>query len=171
MVYNSESSWLDNINTIDYKEDLSDIIEVAVNDALNDIKNKFGSINWQWGKVNQPSYRHVLYGKKINCLINGLNVGPIERVGSNSGININEFNYTEDFDVVSGTALRKIFDLSDMNIGYTGLPTGQSGLARSEHYSDQSDLFKDHTFHKIEFNKDKIVNSDKYSKLVLYPTE
>lgn len=171
VLYNSKSSWLDNINTIDYNENLSDIIDAAVDNTLNEIQTKFGSANWQWGEVNQPSYKHVLSDRTLTFFINGFNVGPVVRKGSNSSVSISEYNYTEYFDVVSGRALCRIFDLSDMSISYSILSSGQSGLPKSPYYSDQVELFSQHEFREIEFNSENIVNNDRYQKLILYPTE
>ena len=49
------------------------------------------------------------------------------------------------------------------------LPTGQSGLHNSPHYSDQASLYHEGKYRVTNFNKDYIVNSPDFEYLTLIP--
>lgn len=168
---NNESSWLDDINTLDYKETLSDVILNSVDGAIKEITRKYGTTNLKWGDVSKSKYKHILGQKRITNFLHNLNLGPFPAYGSNSNLNINEFDYSQNFQQVSGSVLRKIYDMSDTNLSYSIMPTGQSGLPRSLHYSDQVDLFTNKSFRVVEFSEESIRSSNKYQKLTLIPRQ
>jgi len=169
---NPESNWLDDIRTPNQKESLSDIVIKSIDDAIEKIHTKHGVSNWQWGNVSTREYKHTVgNNRKFLNLVNRLNIGPFPAEGSTSNININEFDYSQNFNQITGVAIRRIFDLSDMSTSYSILPTGQSGLPNSPHYSDQVELFTNHQFRKIELNEENIRNNSKYQKLTLIPSK
>ncbi len=170
---NSESGWIDDIKTVNYQESLIEIVVKSVNEAISEIEENFGEniITWQWGKVNTKTYKHILSERSIIAKLFNLNIGPFDGYGSNSNLNVSEYNFDNSYNQISGTSIRRIFDLSDMNTSYSTLPTGQSGLPKSVHYNDQVELFNKHSFHQIEFDETAIRNSDQYQKLVLCPAK
>ena len=170
---NSESGWIDDIKTVNYQESLIEIVVKSVNEAISEIEEDFGEniITWQWGKVNTKTYKHILYERSIIAKLFNLNIGPFDGYGSNSNLNVSEYNFDNSYNQISGTSIRRIFDLSDMNTSYSILPTGQSGLPKSVHYADQVELFNIHKFRKIEFDETAIRTSDQYQKLVLCPAK
>ncbi len=170
---NSESNWIDDIKTVGYQESLIEIVIKSVDEALSEIVKDFGEniITWQWGKRNTKTYKHILHIRSIIARLFNLNIGPFDGYGSNSNFNVSEYNFDNSYNQISGTSIRRIFDLSDMNTSYSILPTGQSGLPKSVHYADQVELFNNQSFRKIEFDETAIRNSNQYQKLVLYPTE
>jgi acyl-homoserine lactone acylase PvdQ len=170
---NSESSWIDDIKTVDYQENLAEIVIKSVDEAISEIEKDFGEniITWQWGKRYTKTYKHILHERSIIAKLFNLNIGPFDGYGSNSNFNVSEYNFDNSYNQISGINIRRIFDLSDMNTSYSILPTGQSGLPKSVHYTDQVELFNKHSFRKIEFDETAIRNSNQYQKLVLYPAE
>lgn len=168
---NSKSSWLDDINTIDHEEDIVVIVQKAFNEALIDIKKQYGNTNWQWGEANQKTYKHILGNKKITNFIHGFNIGPFLGEGSISNNILNEFNYANGFQQISGIVLQTIYDLSDMSTSYSIIPTGQSGLPKSPNYSDQIEIYSNKSFRKTEFVDNNTLSSDKYQKIILYPSK
>ncbi len=173
MLTNSESSWIDDIKTVGYQESLNEIVIKSVDEALSEIEKDFGEniITWQWGKRNTKTYKHILHKRSIIAKLFNLNIGPFDGYGSNSNLNVNEYNFDNSYNQIYGTSIRRIFDLSDMNTSYSILPTGQSGLPKSIHYADQAEHFNKHNFRMIEFDETAIRNSPQYQKLVLYPVE
>jgi penicillin amidase len=119
--------------------------------------------------VSKRKYEHILGNKMITNFLHNLNLGPFPTDGSNSNLNINEFDYSENFRQISGSVLRKTYDLSDSNLSYSIMPTGQSGLPNSLHYSDQLELYSSNLFRVVEFSEDSIRSSNKYQKLTLLP--
>jgi acyl-homoserine lactone acylase PvdQ len=170
---NDDSSWIDDIKTVSYQEKLIEIVIKSIDEAINEIENDFGKniLNWQWGKAHTKTYKHVLYNNTVVARLFNLNIGPFASYGSNSNLNVSRYDFDNSYDQVSGISIRRIFDLSDMTTSYSILPTGQSGLPKSVHYADQVELFKKHSFRKIEFDETAIRNSDQYQKLVLCPAK
>jgi len=156
---NSESSWIDNIKTVNHRETLAEIIQKSVDDALVEIEKKYGTNvqNWRQAKTNTIIYKHTLYKKPFFAELFNLSV--------KSGKTYNSQGQTSDL------AIRRIFDLSDININYSALPTGQSGLPKSIHYDDQKELFREYKFRRIESDEATIRSSNQYKKLILYPSE
>lgn len=173
MLNNSEASWIDDIKTVSHQETLTEIVIKSVAEALSEIENNFGEniLTWHWGKVNTKTYKHILSERSLIDRLFKLSIGPFAGSGSNSNFNVSEYNFDNSYDQISGISVRRIFDLSDMNISYSILPTGQSGLPRSVHYTDQVELFKNHSFRKIEFDETVIRSSGQYQKLILCPAE
>lgn len=173
MLNNSEASWIDDIKTVSHQETLTEIVIKSVAEALSEIENNFGEniLTWHWGKVNTKTYKHILSERSLIDRLFKLSIGPFAGSGSNSNFNVSEYNFDNSYDQISGISVRRIFDLSDMNISYSILPTGQSGLPRSVHYTDQVELFKNHSFRKIEFDETVIRSSSQYQKLILCPAE
>ena len=60
---------------------------------------------------------------------------------------------------------RKELDFSNFDNGYSILPTGQSGLFRSQHYDDQTEMYNAGEFKPFRFSYDAI-NDTKSSKLI-----
>ena len=154
---NAETSWIDNIKTVDHKENLVEIVIKSVDEAINEIKKDYGNNIYNLQLANSKTYKHILHKKSVIAKLFNLNIEVDTGYGS--------CNH------VSETSLRRIFDLSDMNTSYSILPAGQSGLPKSVHYGDQADMFNNRGFRKVEFDETTIRNSDKYQKLVLYPAE
>jgi penicillin amidase len=168
---NNESSWIDDIKTTDYQENLVELVTRSVDEALVEIEKDFGKnpLNWQWGNTNFKTYKHILDERSIIAKLFNLNVGPFGGYGSVSNINFSEYTYDNTYNQISGASIRRIFDLSDMSTSYSILPTGQSGLPKNAHYADQAEMFNKYNFRKIEYDETAMRNSDQYQKLVLCP--
>jgi len=168
---NSEISWIDDIRTVDYKESLSEIIKNSVEDALSENNKTFNgpSMNGSSGDARTVTTKHILYKRAILAKIFNLNIGPNNV--SRRNISLKENNTDSSSNQKYGVSIQRLFDLSNMNTSYSILPTGQSGLPKSVHYSDQVEQFNQNKFRKIEFDETAIRNSNQYQKLVLCPVE
>jgi penicillin amidase len=60
-----------------------------------------------------------------------------------------------------------VIDFSDIENSVSILPTGQSGVQSSPHYSDQAALYNNNKFRKMKLNKEEIVKTS--TKLVFNP--
>ena len=65
--------------------------------------------------------------------------------------------------------MRRLVDLNDLNNTKSILPTGQSGLPRSNHYSDQVQMYNSGMYRNVLFTKDSIVSNNNYKRLLLIP--
>lgn len=163
---NPDSAWLDDINTIDFRENLKDIAGIAIKKAIAELKNKYGTLFFQWGNVEPPIFTHVLASINAGRGSKNFNVGPTQRYMSS----FNEIIYDEDLTPKSTLVLRKIYDLNDLNTVYSILPTGQSGLPDSPHYADQLEMYLKNELRSVKINVDTIRENNKYHKLILYPS-
>ncbi|MEE8340667.1 MAG: penicillin acylase family protein, partial [Candidatus Neomarinimicrobiota bacterium] len=168
-----ESGWIDDIKTVNYQEDLTDIVIKSVNEVINELEIELGgnSITGAGTIANTKIYKHILYERPIFAKIFKLNIGSNENAGLISNLTVGGHSAIKTYNQSSGISLRRIFDLSDLSTSYSILPTGQSGLPKSVHYADQAELFNTNKFRKIEFDEATIRNNDQYQKLVLCPVK
>lgn len=169
VIRNPESSWIDDINTINYTEATAEIVNKAIENSLTEIMSKYGNKKYQWGKVNPPSFKHILANKRISNVFADFDTKSIPRKNSNEGRIVQEFIYDEDFTPTSTAVMTKMFDLSDPNVIYSRLAPGQSGNPASPHYSDQIDLYINESLRKINTSEDVIRTNDSFKHLILYP--
>ena len=65
--------------------------------------------------------------------------------------------------------MRRIVDFEDLNSTQFVLPTGQSGLHNSPHYSDQASLYHDGEYRTTYFDEAYIRKAENFKKLSLVP--
>ena len=65
--------------------------------------------------------------------------------------------------------MRRIVNFDNLNETYMVIPTGQSGLYNSKHYSDQAHLFHSGKYRKTWFNESHIRSSEDFDRLILIP--
>ncbi len=139
---NEHSVWWDNIKT-KTKETRTDIFNRAFSETSVALKNQLGDdlSQWKWGRVHQLTHIHPIGRKEPFDAY--FNVGPFPMHGSNEVVDKEAFVYNENgiYPVVSGPALRFIFDLAHPDEALSVIPTGQSGNVMSPHYKDQAQLF------------------------------
>ena len=123
-----------------------------------------------WGRLHILSHNHSIGGAMpFLDRIFGFNVGPFENGGSSTTINNGEYSLSAPFRQVVGASFRRIVNLSDMNRTQFILPTGQSGLPGSPHYSDQADLYNSGRYRTTLMDETAIRNSG-FRKLLLVPS-
>ena len=130
--------WVDNVKTVK-KETLNDIVNKSFEDAFIFLKDKYGNPSeLMWGDVHQVTYEHNLDADPLVQRLINFSVGPFPMAGS---------------------------EMTPRDNGFSILPTGQSGLFRSKHYRDQTEMYNRGEFKPFMFTYDAI-NSSKSSKLV-----
>ena len=67
--------------------------------------------------------------------------------------------------------MRRIVDFSDLNKTKSILPTGQSGLQKSTHYSDQASMYHSGRYRTIKFDERLIKRDNTMRKLILIPSK
>ena len=170
LISNNNSVWWDNITT-DIKETRTDIFTTAYDSAIVALNAELGenSEDWIWERVHTVEYEHFI-GKGIKPLAKVFNVGPYGVWGGKQVLNQISYSINKDgkYKSTSGPAMRTIIDFSDVeNKSYSIIPTGQSGVFMSKHYSDQAEMYNQGKYRKQMMNKDEII--DKSEKLVLKP--
>ena len=165
------SSWVDDIKTSNYIESLDEIIILSFKEGLKELESILGPsiAGWWWGRLHTLTHNHSIGNASplLDRFFN-FNVGPFESQGSSTTLNNGEYSLSAPFNRVVGPSFRRIVDLSNMNNTLFILPTGQSGLPTSLHYSDQAELYNSGTYRKVLMDE-KIIRNSKFRKLTLMP--
>lgn len=157
--------WVDNVLT-DEQETLNDIVNKSFHDAHVFLAENYGNPkDLSWGQVHQVTYRHRLDKDPLVKRLINFSVGPYPMAGSGMTPRAASYSVSEPFNVRAGSSMRRVIDFSNFDNGFSILPTGQSGLFRSKHYDDQTDMYNKGKFKSFMFTFDAI-NSSKSSKLV-----
>jgi len=171
ILFEGNSSWIDDITTRDKIETLHDIIKKAIHNGINDIENYVGPNinNWQWGRAHSLTHEHKLGSSKILDWIFGFNIGPYFSGGSDKSPNAGGYSFNDPYKQIAGASMRRIVNFDNLNETYMVIPTGQSGLYNSKHYSDQAHLFHSGKYRKTWFNESHIRSSEDFDRLILIP--
>jgi penicillin amidase len=166
---NQNSPWWDNIATKNKKETRSEIVTKSFQQAIASLEKQLGSDTnaWTWNRVHIVEHQHPI--GQVAALKKYFNVGPFEMSGSNEVINNLFFDYSDakQYIIKGGPSSRRVIDFSDIENSVSILPTGQSGVQSSPHYSDQAALYNNNKFRKMKLNKEEIVKTS--TKLVFNP--
>ena len=165
-VFDGEATlWVDNVVT-EKKETLNDIVNKSFHDAHVFLAENYGNPkDLSWGQVHQVTYRHRLDKDPLVKRLINFSVGPYPMAGSGMTPRAASYSVSEPFNVRAGSSMRRVIDFSNFDNGYSILPTGQSGLFRSQHYDDQTDMYNAGKFKPFKFSYDAI-NDTKSSKLI-----
>ena len=159
LIKNSNSPWWDDITTKDKTETEAEIIEKAFQKTVSELEIQFKTeiTDWHWEKVHSLSLNHIFDSQPIIGKI--LNVGTFF-IGSGEEV-INNMAYTPNkegvYAVSFGPSARRIIDFSDIENSQSILPTGQSGVISSPHYSDQTSLYINGEWRKMIMKKENIL--------------
>ncbi len=170
-IKNNASVWWDNVNTKDKKETRKEIFSAAFDSAVVCLEKELGNNpeDYKWKDVHTVEYQHFI-GRSSSFFAKLFNVGQFGVWGGRQVINNINFNLSKDgkYHVKSGPSMRIIIDFSDIENSVSIIPTGQSGVFMSKHYSDQAEMYNNGQFRKQMMNKKEIISVCK-DKLVLKP--
>jgi penicillin amidase len=170
---NSQSSVGDDVTTPGKVETMDEILRKSLVEGVRDIENLIGPDPniWDWGRLHTLTHRHSI-GRESSLLnwLFGFNVGPFATGGSSTTVNNGEYRLSAPFDHINGPSKRRAVDMNDLNNTQIILPTGQSGLPKSVHYSDQAELFNAGQYRTTLFDKEAIRKAG-FRKLVLLPKD
>lgn len=144
-VLSKETQWCDDIGTAK-KESCASRLALALNKALKDLADRFGSNRekWTWGAAHQARFRHPLFSSvKMLGSLTGLKIaadGGQFTINRGAGHLANPVNPFED---IHGPGFRAIYDLSDLGRSRFIIATGQSGNPLSPHYKDMLKEWRD----------------------------
>jgi len=170
---NSQSSIWDDVRTTGKVETMDEILRKSLEEGVRNIEKQIGPDPnvWDWGRVHTLTHPHSIGRQsKIMDWLFGFNVGPFPTGGNSTTVNNGEYLLSEPFDHINGPSKRRAVDLGDLNSTQIVLPTGQSGLPKSPHYSDQAEIFNSGQYRTTLFSEEAIRNSG-YQQLVLKPAD
>ncbi len=160
------SFWWDDKST-PKRETRDVILRNSLADALDYLEGKFGRdvSQWQWRNLHKLTLKHPFHGR--NKLIDALfDVGPFDVGGCGTSLFNTEFSFAKPYDVVLGQAMRFLYDLSEPNVFYFTLPSGESGHVLSPHYGETTKDWLMGKYYKVRTDYDNFKN---FEKLILLP--
>jgi penicillin amidase len=129
--------WVDDIRTAE-TETLAGLSADAMGEAVQTVGTR------TWGDLHVTEIRHALGAARILDRTLALNIGPFPNGGSPYTVNVAGYGGTRPpFRNTGGASQRHVVDMADID-GSGGfiIPTGQSGLPFSDHYRDQTPMWR-----------------------------
>jgi len=137
------SEWCD-VRPSTEVETCNDIARMALDDALQDLADTYGSVveSWRWGAAHEALHAHPVLGETrlFSWIVNirqatsggdfTLNRGATLGSGAEPYLNIHAAGY------------RGVYDFADPDSSVFILSTGQSGHPLSRHYDDLGELWR-----------------------------
>ncbi|MHA1245102.1 MAG: penicillin acylase family protein [Candidatus Heimdallarchaeota archaeon] len=154
---NASSIWFDN-STSPAVETRDDIILIAINKALTALTEFYDSndpTTWLWGSINYLEFPHLTG-------ISAFSAGPYSVNGTGDTVNptfvkrVWENGKIQKSYATGGASERMIIDFSDLNNTLSVIPSGESGISHSKHYTDQLELYLDGKYHVQYFSANTI---------------
>jgi penicillin amidase len=118
------------------------LVAISLKETCADLKQAFGENleAWHWGELHQLLMNHSL--GRIALLQPLLAIGPLPAAGNGTTINLGFYRHSNPYRQTVGPSLRFIGDLKNLeNTGFI-LSSGQSGHPLSNHYADQTELWR-----------------------------
>ncbi len=131
-------------------------LQKSFDQTLNYFQKSFGDTSsWSWGKLHQIEFEHPL--GKVKPLNYLFNLGPYQVAGGYSVPNAYRHKLcTGAFNVSSGASTRRLIDFKNIEESLGILPTGNSGVPFSKHYSDQVEMYLKGEFRPQTINWERI---------------
>ena len=148
------SVWVDNVNT-PKKETIQDVLMLSLEETHKSIEGK------TWGFEHTVTFKHRLDKDPLVKNLVGFSVGPFPMAGSGWTPRAASYQQRNPFKVTAGASMRRIIDLSNLDNGFSVLPTGQSGLFGSPHYKDQTKLYNEDRYKPFRFSREAIKKESK----------
>ncbi len=119
------------------------LAEAAMRDAVATVDDR------PWSRANRAVHSHALGDIAILDRLLGLDIGPSPHYGSPTTVNVAHWAFQRPgddfpFTTTAGPSMRQVVDMGNTDAaGGFVIPTGQSGLPFSEHYDDQTPMWRD----------------------------
>ena len=168
MVLEGASSWFDNVDTGDIKEDVDGLFRRAALDVAEELGSTLGRDpkKWLWGKVHRLEFvspiRREGFGKGL------LGGGSHPALGSGETLCCGIYDFNDPFGVTVSASLRMVVDLGDDDKVMAVLPGGVSGRLFDPHTKDQVEAFM-HGDKVYWWFSDQAIQEHRDTTLVLTP--
>lgn len=153
-----DSPWWDDKGTPEV-EDRDQIFQIAFSAAVDELGSLQGKDprKWSWGGLHTVTFRNPTLGESGIGLIEGLfNRGPFPTSGGDSIVNATGWDANDPYALDSLPSMRMIVDFSNLANSVSIHPTGQSGHAYHEHYSDMVDHWRGIQYHPMLWERSQI---------------
>jgi penicillin amidase len=124
---------------------------------------------WRWGKLHQHLSDHPFSAIVDEATRAKLNVGPIEKGGSNFTVNVSHYRVT-DFRETDGPSVRLVIDVGNWDNSRVINHPGQSGDPGSTHYRDLAPMWRSGQYFPLLYSRKAVAGAtEKRIKLVPKP--
>ena len=143
MVVAESGPWFDDVSTPDVREDFTDRLFIAGDNARRRLSEKMGDnpYRWQWGAVHHITFSSPVRRSGVGTEMMGGGTHPYP--GSGETLNRGIYDFTDPFAVTVAASMRMVVDFSDPDRIMATLPTGVTGRAFHPHQTDQIKDFID----------------------------
>jgi penicillin amidase len=161
---NGAAAWCDDTSTDEQEESCSAIATLALDEALDDLTEKYGEDDreWRWGRAHTAVHRHAALGGVATTLF-GIRLGldrfvniSQETSGGDDTLNRGAMAHSgkNPFRNVHGAGYRGVYDFSDLDRSQFIVSTGASGHPMSEHYANLAPLWRIGEYMPMSLNRD-----------------
>ena len=162
------SRWWDDVNTSDKRETFTDTVQKSFREAVAWLEEELGGNpeKWEWGKIHTLTLRHPMGSVAILDFLFNLNRGSYEVGGSFHTVSPYSYSFKNPFDVTDGASHRHIFVPNNWDESLTVIPTGNSGIAASDYFCDQTDLYVNGRYHHDYFSRELVEKNARYRMVI-----
>ena len=137
------AAWCDRVRS-SAAESCADVSRLALDDALQDLEDRYGPTveAWRWGDAHEARHDHAVLGA-IPVLSGIVNIRQSTSGGDHTLLRGRSSGRGPDpFANVHAAAYRGVYDFADPESSVFVIATGQSGHPLSRHYDDLGELWR-----------------------------
>jgi penicillin amidase len=152
------SPWWD-VKGTSAAETAPDVLAAALTDAAAELSKRDGDdpAKWRWGALHQLSLQNQTFGRSGIGLIEWLfNAPPVDTAGGKDTVNATGWDAPDGYAVDWVPSMRMIVNLGDLDNSRWVNLTGVSGHAFTDHYYDQTELWRTGQMFPMRWNRDTI---------------
>jgi penicillin amidase len=142
--------WCDDVATEELTESCGELLDLALEDALDLVSARFGDdeTQWRWGEAHVARLGHMILSR--SAILRALFDNPVEADGAEHTVNRGGVQLSgpaeSRFEDVHGPGLRAVFDLSNLDNSRFSVTGGQSGNPLSPYYANMTKRWRDGVF-------------------------
>ena len=132
-----------------------ELVAASIREACEELGKKLGDDMelWHWGKIHRLMLNHPL--ARIKLLQPLLSSGSFPSPGDGTTINMGFYRHSNPYEHTVGASLRFIIDVGRWQASRFVLASGQSGHPFTQHYDDQTPLWRAGRYIRMEISPDK----------------
>ena len=136
----------------------SDLVARSLREAVDELSTALGDEmeRWHWGRIHTLSLNHQL--GRFSLLRPTVCVGPFPSSGDGTTVNLGFYRHSNPYHHTVGASLRLLIDLGDWERSGFILSSGQSGRPYSRHYADQTALWRNHEYIRLDGTEEEMRN-------------
>ncbi|HIQ04499.1 MAG TPA: penicillin acylase family protein [Anaerolineae bacterium] len=146
----AETPWYDHVGQSGRPETRDDVMRLSLRQAVDYLRQHLGPDmdKWQWGRIHQVVWSHVLSAQRPLNLI--FDRGPYSIGGDTDTVHQSAFLPHEPYNLNAwGPSYRQVIEVGDWYQSQAMHPPGQSGHVASRHYDDLIELWLKGEYHPM----------------------